>query len=212
LRWPGGKVHFKAVLVLSDGQRAVAGVAANRPHVVLPKREHIGGCQGRVPASTKLCLFSAAIFCMMLSARKAERMQTPAGLTGKELTRVMAQLPETCGQKLGNSCCFQCDCGDLVTARLSRRDECLLKNRRTWRENRTKTGGRHRGVPHAAHPGRSCPPNRCRRKDAAALAARARFLGSLPRGTPRSIRQGDWPCAPCGRKGSFGADRGAERH
>src|SRR5437667_9257220 len=45
-----GKVHFKAVLVLSDGQHPAAGVEANRPHVVLPQREHIGGCQGPVPA------------------------------------------------------------------------------------------------------------------------------------------------------------------
>jgi len=32
--------QFKAVMLLSDGQHAGAGVEANRPRIVLPQREH----------------------------------------------------------------------------------------------------------------------------------------------------------------------------
>ena len=54
----GGKVHFKAVsvaaLILGDGQYAATCVEANRPHVVLSQREHVGGCQGGMSAEVVL--------------------------------------------------------------------------------------------------------------------------------------------------------------
>src|SRR5256886_225011 len=50
LRRPCGKVQCKAVLFASHGQHAAARVEANRPRTVLPKREHIGRCQGCVSA------------------------------------------------------------------------------------------------------------------------------------------------------------------
>ena len=50
LRRTCGKVQCKAVLFASHGQHAAARVEANRPRTVLPKREHIGRCQGCVSA------------------------------------------------------------------------------------------------------------------------------------------------------------------
>src|SRR5438552_3226009 len=50
LGWPSGKIHFQTVVVTCHGQHAAAGMEANRPHVMSPQREHIGGCQGCVSA------------------------------------------------------------------------------------------------------------------------------------------------------------------
>jgi hypothetical protein len=109
--WPGrhgGRIQHKTASFARDRQQPAAGMDADRPSDVSPQGEDMHGGQSGVPAqvildhgsepaqvkipirqgttkAVSLCLFSAARLCMTLSARKAGKRQTPAGISRRRV-------------------------------------------------------------------------------------------------------------------------------